>query len=400
MNSTGFSDTTDSVSPKILVTGIGCLSALGASYQQCLKNLFLGKRNCAPPTRFSSDHPEVFPVFEIADHDVIWPKNIVTKGRTAKLAMTATIEALNDAGLNADFIKSKRVGVCVGTTVGNSMNNEDFYRKFLNDEHPELNEMERYFNSNPAEVIAKELDLTGPVLTVANACSSGTDAIGIGKSWLAADLCDIVIAGGSDELSHVSYLGFISLMISSTSPCAPFDKNRKGLNLGEGAAILILEKETSSTTKGKAVLTSYHTACDAYHLTAPHPEGRGLRVALQNSLKEANLDAVGCINAHGTGTWENDKVEMSILGELFSETPYFSIKGYTGHTLGAAGAIEAAMSIGCLERGEIPASAGFIELSEGQHSPPVVTSMPLPSKSILSQSLAFGGNNSVIILQA
>lgn len=399
MSTAGFSCTNNSTPPKTVVTGIGCLSALGTSYQQCLENLFLGEQNCVPPTRFSSDHPEVFPVFEVADIDVPWPKNTATKGRTAKLAMTATFEALNDAGYSIDFLKSKRVGVCIGTTVGNSMNNEEFYKKFLDGEHPELTEMERYFNSNPAEVIANELELAGPVLTVANACSSGTDAIGIGRSWLEANLCDIVIAGGSDELSHVSYLGFISLMISSTSPCTPFDKNREGLNLGEGAAILIIEKNTPNI-KRKAVIASYTTACDAYHLTAPHPEGRGLRVALQNSLKEAGLDTVGCINAHGTGTLENDKVEMNTLKELFPETPYFSIKGCTGHTLGAAGAIEAAMSIGCLERAEVPASIGFTELPEDQTSPPVVKTMPLSSKSILSQSLAFGGNNSVIIIQS
>lgn len=398
MSTTRLSGSNSSTPPRTVVTGIGCLSALGTSYQQCLENLFLGKRNCAPPTRFSTDHPEVFPVFEVHDHDVPWPKNMAKKGRTAKLAMTATFEALNDAGYSSDFLKSKRVGVCIGTTVGNSMNNEESYRKFLDGEHPELTEMERYFNSNPAEVIANEFKLAGPVLTVANACSSGTDAIGIGRSWLDANLCDIVIAGGSDELSHVSYLGFISLMISSTLPCTPFDKNRKGLNLGEGAAILVLEKETPGIKK-KAAITSYHTACDAYHLTAPHPDGRGLRVALQNSLKETGLKKVGCINAHGTGTLENDKVEMNILGELFPKTPYFSIKGCTGHTLGAAGAIEAAMSIGCLERGEIPASSGFTELSEDQYSPPVTKNTPLPSTSILSQSLAFGGNNSVIILQ-
>ncbi len=142
----------------------------------------------------------------------------------------------------------------------------------------------RYLRSNPVDVLAREFDLTGPCQTVVNACSSGTDAIGLGALWIQSGLCDLVLAGGADELCHVTYNGFISLMITDDSPCKPFDLDRKGLNLGEGAAVLVLESEKSRQTRQKqarAFVLGYGASCDAYHLTAPHPQGRGLRQAIR-----------------------------------------------------------------------------------------------------------------------
>ena len=386
----------------VVVTGLGCISGLGVNFSECMTNLFQGRQNTGFPTRFSPEPSVLYPVFEIDDSRVLWIKHLQNRGRTAQLAAVAAAEALADAGMEVDGLAGKRVGVCIGTTVGNAMNNEEFYRQYRQGSHPDMFEMDRYFSSNPAEVIGEEFQLQGPVMTVANACSSGTDAIGMALSWLQADLCDIVLAGGSDELSSISYLGFASLMISSETPCSPFDKKRKGLNLGEGAAVLVLEKSGVNRGKEKCTVSSYASACDAYHLTAPHPEGIGLKKALGEALDIAGIgkEQIAFINAHGTGTQDNDRVEMQVFAEMFSETPYFSIKGCTGHTLGGAGGIEAAITVGCLVKGALPPSAGFTHLPEGMDNPPVTTEIPLLiNEYALSQSLAFGGNNSVVIFR-
>ncbi len=222
----------------------------------------------------------------------------------------------------------------------------------------------RFLRSNPAEVVAREFDLTGPCQTIANACSSSTDAISIGALWIKSGICDIVLAGGADELSHVAWNGFASLMITDSSPCKPFDRDRQGLNLGEGAAMMVLESEGVRRGRGKgarAFILGSGASCDAYHLTAPHPEGRGLRRALKEAIASSGVETkeIAFVNAHGTGTQDNDRVESGVLNDMLPGVPFLSTKGYTGHTLGAAGAIEAAFTVACLEMGRIPKSAGF-----------------------------------------
>ncbi len=382
----------------IVVSGIGCISALGGSLETCMDNLFTGAQNCGIPSKLTINRPEHYPVFEVAESDLLLHSDSESLGRTAQLAIVAAREAIDDAGYSAKDLGKLRVGVCVGTTVGCSLNNEDFYREFREGGTPDLSEMRRFFKSNPAEAIARQCNLNGPVQTIVNACSSGADAIGLGKSWLQMGLCDLVIAGGSDELSRISYLGFISLLISDNESCKPFDRARKGLNLGEGAAMLVLSREEESK-KSYCLLAGYESCCDAFHVTAPHPEGKGLKQALTTILKHGNLDAADIvfINAHGTGTPDNDKVEMKVLAEFFPGIPYFSIKGGTGHTLGAAGAIEAAITVACLCRQEIPASIGFSLCGEREVYAPIDKRTEITGDYALSQSLAFGGNNSVLL---
>ena len=384
-------------SPPIDITGIGCISALGTTFRQNMGNLYRGFSRPGRPSRFSIDQPEDYPVFEVDDTQVKWPRVDRDYNRTTLLALAAAEEALEQAELSRQILRRKRVGVCIGTTVGNSLNNESFYAAVQAGETPDLREIKRYLHSNPAEVIAHELNICGPILTVANACSSGTDALGTAKSWLNNDLCDIVIAGGAEELSRISYIGFISLMIHATEMCKPFDAHRSGLNLGEGAAIMICEKDGRQRTKSS--ITGFGMGSDAYHLTAPHPKGLGLKLAIEQAMKDAEISFVSAINAHGTGTLDNDRVEMTVFDQLFSGVPYFSVKGYTGHTLGAAGAIEAAISIGCLKRGRLPASAGFSTADANHRSHPLTENTAFSGSALLSQSLAFGGNNSVIILE-
>ena len=401
---------------KVRISGIGALCACGLDFDTALSMLFQKRRNPAPPRRFELDHPVTYPVFELPPSTLDEPDNSQPWLRTSRLAVAAARAALKDSKWGRDQTDTPeltrlRVGVCIGTTVGGSMNDEKFYRDFREHKSPGLQPITRYLKSNPAAVVAKVFNLCGPQLTVVNACSSGTDAIALGTEWIKSDLCDVVLAGGSDELCRVTCNGFISLMISSTQPCRPFDESRSGLNLGEGAAILVLESEKiyqqriSSRVAGRGnspqtFIAGSGSACDAWHLTAPHPEGRGLRQALNLALDDAGIttEKIAFINAHGTATANNDLTEGKVLKELFPETPFFSTKGHTGHTLGAAGALEAAFTIAMLNTRKIPLSAGFSKIDPSIKHAPTNSEQTVNGNFALSQSLAFGGNNSALII--
>ncbi len=380
------------------ITGMGCICAAGRTLPGCMESLFRGARAPAPPVRFASNHPVRYPVFEVPGFE--GPPGLL---RTSALGLHAAREALEDAGLDRETLRGMRVGVCVGTTVGCVLSDEGFCREHHAGRDPDMASFRRILHSNPAEAIAREFALSGPLQTVVNACSSGTDAVGIAGSWIRADLCDAAIAGGADELGRITYIGFISLMITDESPCKPFDRDRKGLNLGEGAAMLVLESERSRRRREKrarSFLLGYGSAGDAYHLTAPRPDGAGLRNAVAEALSSGGLTAgaIAFVNAHGTGTPDNDRVESRVLGDLLPGVPYHSTKGYTGHALGAAGAIEAVFTASCLARGMIPANAGFETPDPEIANPPVREATAVSGNAALSESLAFGGNNSVIVL--
>lgn len=382
----------------VAITGMGCICAAGNNLNDSLAAMFTGLRSPSPPTRFSSDHPLRYPVFAVQNFDE--PDGML---RTSALGLHAAREALQDAGLEGEFLQTLRVGVCIGTTVGCAMSNEKFCREYRAGKTPGMEPLEVILHSNPATVIAREFGFNGPCQTIVNACSSGTDAIGLAASWIRSGICDVALAGGADELGRITYVGFISLMISDDTPCKPFDINRKGLNLGEAGAVMVLESErvrSMRKKKAKSFVLGYGSACDAYHLTAPKPDGAGLKKAITEALDCSGLDPsiIAFVNAHGTGTPENDRVETLVLAEILPGVPFHSTKGYTGHTLGTAGAIEAIFTAAFLERGEIPASAGYASPDPELSGTPVTENTRFNGVVALSESLAFGGNNSVIIL--
>ncbi|RLB69634.1 MAG: beta-ketoacyl-[acyl-carrier-protein] synthase family protein [Deltaproteobacteria bacterium] len=388
---------------QIPVTGLGALCATGLDFKRAFKALFEKRQKPTVPRRFVLNHPSTYPVFELPPSALDSDDEKQPWLRTSRLALTAAREALEDAGWGDGRDLSKlKVGICIGTTVGGSMNDEQFYRDFRQGKNPGLKPIDRYLRSNPADVLAQTFNVQGPKLTIVNACSSGSDAIGLGADWIRSGLCDLVLAGGSDELCRVTCNGFISLMISDQQACRPFDRQRSGLNLGEGAAILILESDKLQKLKkhpARAHILGYGSSCDAWHLTAPHPEGKGLQRALQLALSAADIRAedIAFINAHGTATINNDLTEGKVIKSIFPQTPFFSTKGHTGHALGAAGALEAAFTVAMLEAGKIPASEGFSKIDpEINHSPTTCT-LNISGRLALSQSLAFGGNNAALV---
>jgi 3-oxoacyl-[acyl-carrier-protein] synthase-1/3-oxoacyl-[acyl-carrier-protein] synthase II len=377
---------------------MGCICAAGDSLPRCIDTLFRGAPVPAPPVRFASNHPTRYPVFEV--HGFPEEPGLL---RTAALGIRAAREALSDAGLDAEGLRPLRVGVCVGTTVGCALSDETFCRDYRGGGTPSLAPIERIVRSNPAEAVAEAFGLSGPCETVVNACSSGTDAIGVAAAWIRQGICDAAVAGGADELGRVPYMGFAALMISDSSPCRPFDRDRRGLNLGEGAAMVVLESEALLRSRRKApraFVLGYGLSADAYHPTAPRPDGAGLRRAIAAALGEAGASPsdVAFVNAHGTGTPDNDRIESLVLAETLPGVPFVSTKGYTGHTLGAAGAIEAVFTVACLEAGRIPANAGLVTTDPEMRAFPVTEATAVRGSVALSESLAFGGNNAVVVL--
>jgi 3-oxoacyl-(acyl-carrier-protein) synthase len=380
-----------------LITSLGAISAAGSNVADTLDSFSLKNRNAGAVTLFET--PMKYPVFEVKSI----PDEFYLEGqRTLSLALCAVDEALKDAKI--DNLSKFRVGVCLGTTVASQLNNLDFYKSFRTTGSASMTSVDRYLKGNLAEFILRKIGAKGPALTVVNACSSGTDAIGIALSWLNNDLCDIAIAGGADELNRIPLCGFGSLGIVSMDLCAPFDRDRNGLNLGEGAGILILETKESARKRGISsdlFLAGYGSSSDAYHLTAPHPEGKGLKISLQKALIDAGVkpEEVSFVNAHGTATHDNDLVEGKVLAEIFgTDLKMLSTKGFTGHTLGAAGGLEAVFTAAGLREGWVPASAGFKNKDEAIPLIPVREKTAITGCYAVSTSLAFGGNNAAIVI--
>ena len=320
-------------------------------------------------------------------------------------AESAIKEALLQADLDEKVLRKYRVGVFLGSTAGCFFNKEDYYRKYRNQESGDPSYIAQVFlNGSIAHQISKKFNLYGPSMTLSNACASGTDAIGLASAMIEKGECDIALAGGCDEIVRMVYLGFISLMNTSNEPCTPFSKSRKGLNLGEGSGICILESETSVKRRGVKPLGSilgYDTVSDAYHVTAPEPSGRGLKKAFNNALYQAGIkpEDVAFINTHGTGTTENDRVEGSVIADIFGkDIPITATKAYTGHALGAAGGLEAVFSTQFLLNKKIPGIPDYEDFDPDCGIEPHRGIKEISGKYACSSSLAFGGVNSVIVI--
>lgn len=400
-----------------VVTGYGAITALGENCQAAWRNMAAGLVcNVGMGERF---FPAGFtaPCFQVpsvtadtgrSSLDDLIP-SIKTSNRTVQLALLAVAEGLHRAGLSLGELRGKTVGIVLGTTVGCTFHNEEYYVQWRHGLNPAAEPLLAYLSSNLADKVREILGVTGPGLVITNACASGTDAIGVAKTWLEYGKCDIAIAGGADELSRVACHGFKSLMLYSEKSCSPFDKDRQGLNLGEGAGILVLERQEDAQRRGQKILgrvRGYGIAGDAYHPTAPHPEGYGLQCAVKGALGDSGLSVadICLINAHGTGTRVNDLAEthaISALGFDPDSLPVVSTKGFTGHTLGAAGGVEAVYTLMALNEGFVFGSAGCHEL-DPELSFSVIKeaeSRVLTGKIGMSQSLAFGGSNSAVVLE-
>jgi 3-oxoacyl-[acyl-carrier-protein] synthase II len=229
--------------------------------------------------------------------------------------------------------------------------------------------------SAPVDLVAEGFGLYGPSFAISTACSSGALAIATAAELIQSGQADVMLAGGTDSLSHTTWAGFHSLLLVDAQGCRPFDATRGGMSFGEGAAILILEAEEHARKRGAKILarlTGWGASCDAHHVTAPHPDGAGALAAMQSALHRAQLTPadIGYVNAHGTGTRDNDLAESKALRSLFGANvpPFSSTKRFFGHALAASGAIEAVVCIEALRRQQLPANPGFRQIDPGHWS--------------------------------
>ncbi len=385
----------------IPIAGAGCISAAGKNLSDNLVSMLRAERNPVTAPLIVPAHPVSCPLFAVPDQ---WLKSAVEQipqpeERCLILALTAALEALTASGLATPEARSSmRIGICLGTVVGAALEEESFYRQYHSGGCPEPEPVTRFLANPPAGRLRRLLGLSGPCITVTTACTSGAAAVAQAAEWIRNGVCDAVLAGGTEKISRLSLNGFSSLMIADRSLCRPFDRERAGMNLGEGAGMLLLESSASVARRQVdpcGWLLGWGNACDAYHLSRPEPNGDSLRKAVNTALFRAGIgkDEIAFINAHGTGTPDNDRVEGAIFRQDFPRTPFLSTKYYTGHTLGAAGAVEAALTLACLNQGIIPGTPEFSGPDPEIGNVPNLHNRCLGKFIALSTSLAYGGHN-------
>ena len=400
------------MSGKVLITGIGSVSSIGLSIRELTDSIMRSATGVSHASRLDSVLARTLPTAQIQLSDQAL-KDLLpglpaeqVYSRTALLGMIAAKEAATMAGLTVKELQA--AALVHSTSAGGMDKGELFYAAYLTDPSSgDLNFARTHDCGDSAEQIAALLDIQRYITSISTACSSAANAMIHAARLIKSGMCDVVIAGGSDAICKFTVNGFNSLMILSDEFCQPFDKNRKGLNLGEAAGYFILESEASVARRGVkplAVLSGYGNACDAYHQTASSPNGEGAYLAMTQAIKVSGVApaAIDYINAHGTGTQNNDLSESVALKRIFDALPpVSSTKAMTGHTLAAAGGIEAVMSVLAIQNGWIFPNKNFKEPIEETGIIPV-TELQTNKKirHILSNSFGFGGNNSSLLISA
>ncbi|NJK84750.1 MAG: beta-ketoacyl-[acyl-carrier-protein] synthase family protein [Bacteroidales bacterium] len=391
---------------KVFVTGLGIISSIGIGKEQVIRSIQESKTGIGPNTTIETIYKDEIPVGEIhfSQKELIDLAGISKKtlSRTALLGIIAAREAILQAGFKPD----NHTGIISATSVGGMDKSENFYKEFLvNDKKGRLRDVVMHDCGSSTETIAGELGIRGHISTISTACSSSANSIMMGVRLIRNGMADRIVAGGTDALTLFTINGFNSLMILDRQHCKPFDDERNGLNLGEGAAFVVLESETAVRKERKKVLgevKGYGNACDAFHQTASSPEGDGAYLSMKKAMESAGLKPsdISYINAHGTGTKNNDLSESKAIERLFEGKvpPFSSTKSFTGHTLGAAGSIEAVLSILALQNGWIYPNLNFRKPMNETSIQPVTRFMQKKElKHIMSNSFGFGGNNTTLI---
>jgi 3-oxoacyl-[acyl-carrier-protein] synthase II len=395
-------------SKRVAITGLGIFCSIGKNVEEFLQSLKEGQSGIGPITLFDTSKYPCKIGAEIRDYrpeKFFGKKELKKLSRTDQFGLIASQEAVKASGI--DSFPSEEVGVCLGAGAGGMFEAEIYHREVLIKGKSRPSLLWPFIPSYTTDRVAEGFEFSGPKFTITTACSSSATAIGYGADLIGSGKCKVVVCGGSEGLSELTFGGFSSLKAMDPSPCKPFDHKRAGMSLGEGAGILILEDLDEAERRGAKILAEflgYGIGGEAYHITAPEPTGtneaRMMKEALEGSgLAPADVDY---INAHGTGTPLNDKVETLSIKNAFGERAYSipisSIKSSVGHCLGAAGAIEAIASVLSIVYRFIPPTLNHQEGDEDCDLDYV------PGKArekevnvVLSNSFAFGGNCTTLV---
>ena len=403
----------------VVITGIGAITPVGNTVDEYWNSLKEGKHGFGPITQFDASAYKCKLVGEVKNFvakDYIDPKSARRMARFTQFAVKATQEAMADSGLDMSKEDAYRVGTCIGSGVGSLQELENAYGTILTKGPLRVSPfvVPMMISNIAAGNVAIQFGLKGKSIDVVTACASGTNSIGEAFRTIQYGDADVMVAGGCEAaVSPIGISTFDSLtaLTSSTDPdrCSiPFDKDRSGFVLGEGAGIVVLEELEHAKARGAKIyaeLTGYGCSSDAYHITAPEESGEGPAVAMTNAVKDAGIpmDAVQYINAHGTSTHLNDLVETRAIKKAFGDhakdIKINSTKSMTGHLLGAAGAIEAIACVKSIEEGYIHRTRGLIESEEELDLDYCKEPCEMDVDVAISNSLGFGGHNACIVLQ-
>lgn len=395
---------------RVMVTGIGVVSSIGIGKDIFWANLLKGVSGVSQVTTFDTSKHSTHIGGEVKNFK---PIDFMSKnrakfiGRASQLAVAATKLALDDAKLENKTISSHKTSVCLGTTMGEIQSIEKANHEWVKSGQGAVGNLSLYQSpiSNIPSNVALEFKLKGRNRIFTTACASGNYAIGYGYDLLQSGETNIVIAGGADSFSWIAFTGFNKVGAAAPEKCQPFDKNRRGMILGEGSGVLILETLEHAQKRNAniyAEILGYGLSCDAHHMTNPQVEG--LASCMKNALDDAGLNPedVNYISAHGTGTIFNDKAECSAIKQVFvnKKIPVSSIKSMLGHTMGAASAIEAITCCLIVKKNVIPPTINY-ETPDPECDIDCVPNI-LREQVVnvaLNNGFAFGGNNACLVIK-
>lgn len=405
--------TQESRSPggRVVITGIGAVSGWGWGLDPLWEGLRRAERAIAPPSRFDIRGQRTRLASEVPAPPAALEQEIPHWRRLSwadRFAMAAALEACRQAGVHPS---GPEAGVYFGSSTAAMSEGEEFFRSLIGEssEKPRVSSLVSHQMNGPGDEVARQLGIHGPVATVSSACAAGGLAIGAALDALRGGEVDLALAGGADSLCRLTYSGFNALRAVDEESCRPFRADRAGLNLGEGAGVLVLETWDRAKARGAeplAELMGTGASCDAYHMTAPHPCGAGASLAIQAALEDSRLapEDIDFVNTHGTGTPHNDISESRALHEVFGSRteslPITSTKGSVGHLLGSSGALEAAVTVRCLVERELHPTPGGGPV-DGDLGVDLVLDVARslgPSSRGLSTSFAFGGANAAVVM--
>jgi 3-oxoacyl-[acyl-carrier-protein] synthase II len=400
---------------RVAITGIGIVSAVGSTREETWRRMLAGECGIGPVSAFDASgfRSQVAGEVEMATiADRFSPLEWRRWSRADRLGVVAADEALVDSGVLESGIDRTRVGVMLGAGTADLIRNETYFFRAITHgvERARPSDAWNHFSSTPGDVIAGRHGLEGQRSCIVAACSSSTIAIGQAADAIRLGRLDAVVAGGTDALARLTFSGFNALRLMDPAPCRPFDRSRTGMNIGEGAGMLILESMDRARRRGAQIygeLAGYGLCCEAYHPTAPEPDGRPVAEVIRRALADArmNADEVDHINAHATATPQNDRAESrgfgTVLGDHTPKVAVTGLKAMIGHCLGAAGALEAAVMALTVARGVIPPTIHHGE-TDPECDVDVVANeaRDMRVRVAVSTSLAFGGNDSALIIAA
>ena len=400
---------------RVAITGIGLVTGLGASREETWQGLTAGRCAVRPVTAFDTDGYRSRVAAEVcmeAIADRFTPHERRRWARGDQIGVAAAVEAVADAGLLESTCDRRRVGVVLGAGTADLLRNETYQHTVIyrGIERARPSQAWNHFSSTAVDVIATRFGLEGLRSCIVAACSSSTIAIAQAADAIRVGRLDAALAGGTDALARLTFSGFNALKLMDPEPCRPFSRDRAGMNIGEGAAILVLEEMGHARARGADLygeLAGSSFACEAFHPTAPEPDGRPVSQVVQNALADAGLDrsAVEHVNAHGTATPQNDRAETrgyhAIFGDRVRRLPITSVKSMVGHCLGAAGGVEAAILALTVKRGVIPPTIHLQDVDP--ECPGDIVANDAREARVpcgVSVSLGFGGNDSAVVVTA